>query len=76
MARHERIAVTKDVMMGKPVVRGTSVSVELLLRQLAAGATEAELIAEHPDLAHADILAALEFGADAVAHWELEIEES
>jgi uncharacterized protein (DUF433 family) len=75
MPRHERIALRKDAVTDKPVIRGTGVSVETLLRRLAAGALESELLGEHPELTHEDIMAALEFGADAVAHWEIELEE-
>lgn len=76
MARHERIELNPKVMVGKPVIRGTRVPVELLLRKLGEGATEAELLDAYPNLRREDILAALEYGADAVAHAELELPES
>jgi uncharacterized protein (DUF433 family) len=40
----ERIEINPAVMMGKPVIRGTRIAVELILRKLAEGATEAELL--------------------------------
>jgi len=40
----ERIEITPAVMLGKPVIRGTRIPVELLLRKLSEGATDAELL--------------------------------
>jgi uncharacterized protein (DUF433 family) len=58
MDRHERIEVNPSIMFGKPVVRGTRVTVEQILRKLAAGMTAAEIIADHPRLTEADVRAA------------------
>jgi uncharacterized protein (DUF433 family) len=52
-----------DVMLGKPVVKGTRLTVELILEELAEGATEAAIIEAHPRLRHEDIHAALVFAA-------------
>ena len=48
MTATERIEVNPAVMMGKPVIRGTRIPVELILRKLAEGATEAELLDAYP----------------------------
>jgi uncharacterized protein (DUF433 family) len=40
----DRIAIDAEVMQGKPVIRGTRISVDLLLRKLSEGATEADLL--------------------------------
>jgi len=53
-------------MMGKPVVKGTRITVELLLDKLAAGESEAEILAAHPRLTAEDIHAALSFAASAL----------
>ena len=53
--------------LGKPVIRGTRVTVELLLRKLSEGATEEELLEAYPHLTHEDIKAAIAYAADAVA---------
>ena len=50
--------------MGKPVVRGTRITVELLLRKLAEGATEADLLDAYPRLTRADMKAAIDYAAD------------
>lgn len=70
MAGAERIEVNPKVMLGKPVIRGTRVPVELILRKLAEGATEADLLDGHPGLTVEDIKAAIAYGADSVAHEE------
>jgi len=62
-----RVEVTPRVMLGKPVIRGTRIPVELLLRELAEGATEAELLDAYPRLTRADIRAAIAYAADALA---------
>lgn len=58
-------------MLGKPVIRGTRIPVELLLRKLSEGATEAELLDGYPRLTSADIRAALAYAAATVAHEEI-----
>ena len=50
-----RIEINPAVMLGKPVIRGTRIPVELILRKLADGMTEAELLDAYPRLTHEDI---------------------
>jgi len=64
----DRIEVNPAVMLGKPVIRGTRVTVESILRKLAEGATEAELLEDYPHLTPDDIRAAIAYGAASVAH--------
>lgn len=54
------------VMMGKPVIRGTRVTVEHILEKLAAGESMEQILAAHPRLTREAILAAIEFGAQAL----------
>ncbi len=68
----DRIEVNPKVMLGKPVIRGTRVTVELIVRKIAEGADEAELLEAYPHLARADIQAALHYAADTLAHQEIE----
>ena len=65
-----RIEVNPKVMMGKPVVRGTRIPVELILRKLSEGATEEDLLDAYPRLTREDIRAALGYAADTLAHEE------
>ena len=62
-----RIEINPKVMLGKPVIRGTRISVELLLRKLAEGATEPDLLDAYPRLKREDILAAIAYAADVLA---------
>lgn len=69
--RHERIEARADGLFGKPVIKGTRISVEHILRKLAAGMTPEEIVAEHPHLAVEDIHAAEAFAADYLADEEI-----
>ena len=66
----ERIDINPKVMLGKPVIRGTRITVELILRKLAEGATETDLMDAYPRLTPEDIKAAIGYAADTVAHEE------
>jgi len=65
-----RIELNSKVMMGKPVIHGTRIPVELILRKLGEGTTEDDLLDAYPRLAKADIQAAIGYAADTVAHEE------
>lgn len=65
--RNERIEVNPTIMDGKPVVRGTRVPVELILRKLGAGKSAEEILVDHPRLTVDDIRAAQAFAADYLA---------
>lgn len=71
MTVYDRIEMNPDVMLGKPVVRGTRVTVELLVRKVAEGATEDVLLEAYPRLTREDVRAALRFAADMLAHEEV-----
>jgi uncharacterized protein (DUF433 family) len=58
----ELITSDPDVMMGKPVIAGTRITVELILEKLAAGESEEAIIAAHPGLTDPSIRAALRGG--------------
>jgi len=64
----DRIEINPAVMLGKPVIRGTRIPVELILRKLGEGATEADLLDAYPRLTKADIQAALAYAADMLSH--------
>jgi uncharacterized protein (DUF433 family) len=61
MSGVDRIEVNPKVMVGKPVIRGTRIPVELLLRKLGKGATVEELLDAYPRLSREDIQAALAY---------------
>lgn len=61
----DRISIDPKICGGQPCIKGTRVWVSLILDLLADGATEAELLAEYPQLVHDDVMAALAYGAEA-----------
>jgi uncharacterized protein (DUF433 family) len=67
MAAHPRISRDPDIAFGKPVVKGTRISVEFILDLLAAEATEAEILENYPRLTREDILASVAYARDVVA---------
>lgn len=62
----DMIESNPGVMMGKPVIRGTRIPVEIILEKLAAGETEHDLLAAHPRLTREAIHAALAYAAKAL----------
>jgi uncharacterized protein (DUF433 family) len=66
-----RIEIDPNVMMGKPIIRGTRIAVELILRKLSEGATETDLLDGYPRLTREDVQAAMRYAADALAHEEI-----
>jgi uncharacterized protein (DUF433 family) len=66
----ERIALNPKVMVGKPVIRGTRLTVEFILNLLAHGATTAEILNEYDGLALEDIQACLLFAGQSLSRTE------
>jgi uncharacterized protein (DUF433 family) len=71
MAMADRITMDPKIMLGKPVIRGTRITVELILRKLGEGASERELLDAYPQLTPEDIHAAMTYAADVLAHEEV-----
>lgn len=60
----DRIVVDPDILVGKPVIKGTRISVDLILDRLADGWTMEQITASYPRVAREDVLAALAFVAE------------
>ena len=71
MDYRERIGLNPDIMLGKPTVKGTRITVEIILRKLSEGASEKEILEAYPHLKRKDILAALSYGADVISKEEM-----
>jgi uncharacterized protein (DUF433 family) len=69
--KHERIDINPEIMFGKPVIKGTRITVEHILRKLAGGMAANDIIKDHPHLKPEDILSAEEFAADYLAQEEI-----
>ncbi|MEF3366712.1 DUF433 domain-containing protein [Methylocystis sp. 9N] len=66
MTDHPRIALDPHVLAGKPVVRGTRLSVEFVIGLMADGWSEADILRNYPTLSHEDIAACLAYARDAL----------
>jgi uncharacterized protein (DUF433 family) len=66
MTDQPRITLDPDVLAGKPVVRGTRLSVEFIIGLMADGWSEADILRNYPMLAHEDISACLAYARDAL----------
>ena len=58
------------VMLGKPILKGTRLTVELILRKLSEGASHADMLKMYPHLSEAHLLAVLAYAADVLANEE------
>ena len=65
-----RLTVDPDILSGKPVIRGTRISVELILELLAAGMTQTEILNNYPGLEHDDVLACLAYASQLAQEWK------
>ncbi len=64
MTWQDRIGVDANVMTGKPVVRGTRMTVEFIVELLAQGWSEADILTNYPQLTSEDIRACLHYAGD------------
>ena len=64
----ERISMDPKVMVGKPLIRGTRIPVELIVRMLAQGIPQTDILREYPRLQPEDIRAALAYAAQVLAN--------
>ena len=71
--KHERITVDPNVMVGKPVIKGTRIPVEQVLRELAGGMSFEDVMDAHPRLTPEDIRAALAYAADTIANEDIHL---
>ena len=68
MAKAPRIIADPRIMMGKPVIEGTRITVELILTRLAEGRSVDDILAEYPHLRRNQVRAAIDFARDLVSH--------
>ncbi|MDR9415719.1 MAG: DUF433 domain-containing protein [Gracilimonas sp.] len=71
MKKYDRIEVNPEIMFGKPVIKGTRVTVEQILRKVGAGMSKEQIFKDHPRITSEDIRAAQEFAADYLAGEEI-----
>ena len=67
----DRIVTDQKVMLGKPVIKGTRITVELILNKLSDGMSIDEILQAYPHLTKEDILAVLSYSADVISREEI-----
>lgn len=68
---YEQIEINPNIMFGKPVIKGTRITVEQILRKIAGGMSINDILHDHPHLTSDDIYAATAFAADYLAQEEI-----
>lgn len=63
----DRIVVNPKIMLGKPVIKGTRITVEHLLKLLKQGLSVKEILQDYPHLKRTDIVAAIEYASEALS---------
>jgi uncharacterized protein (DUF433 family) len=69
MTWEDRITTKKTVMLGKPVIRGTRITVETVMERLASGWSVDQVVTSYPGVTVADVHACLAYAAEAVEHY-------
>jgi len=67
---HQYIERNPDILMGKPVLKGTRLTVELIMRKLAGGYTFEALLEAYPHITKEQLAAACEYAAEVIANEE------
>lgn len=67
MTHHPRIALDPNVLVGKPVIRDTRLSVEFIIGLLADGWSEADILDNYPGITHDDVIACLAYARDTLS---------
>jgi uncharacterized protein (DUF433 family) len=66
-----RVVVNRKILAGKPIIKGTRISVELILKLLAQGVAIDEILNEYPRLTRADILVAIDYARELARNEEV-----
>jgi uncharacterized protein (DUF433 family) len=66
MTAHPRITLAPDVLVGKPVIRGTRLSVEFVIGLMAEGWSESDILKNYAAITHDDIIACLAYARDSL----------
>lgn len=66
MKYKDRIAINPDILVGKPIIKGTRLSVEFILELLTERWTYEDILKNYPQLSHEDILAAIEYSLELI----------
>jgi uncharacterized protein (DUF433 family) len=67
MTDHPRITLAPEVLAGKPLVRGTRLSVEFVIGLMVEGWSEAQILQNYPGITHEDVIACLAYARDTLS---------
>lgn len=67
----KRIVIDPEIMAGKPIIRGTRIPVDIIIKLVAQGMTPDEILKDYPHISKEDIQAALFYGAEVVSKEEV-----
>jgi len=67
MPEDPRIALAPDILVGKPAIRGTRLSVEFIIALMAEGWAEPDILSNYPGITHDDIIACLAYARDTLS---------
>ncbi|HPJ36780.1 MAG TPA: DUF433 domain-containing protein [Spirochaetota bacterium] len=67
----EKICISPDIMLGKPVIRGTRITVEFIIKKMSEGMEIDDIISEYPPVQKDDIMACLAYSADVISKDEI-----
>lgn len=68
----DRISINKEIMFGKPCIKGTRLTVEFILRKTSEGATFAELLEDYPGLSVEDLQQVFKYSAHVILNKEVD----
>lgn len=71
MNYRDRINISPDIMLGKPVIRDTRITVEFIIKKMSEGMEIDDIIAEYPPIQKDDIMACLAYSADVISKDEI-----
>lgn len=71
MNHSNRIESNPDIMLGKPIIKGTRITVELILKKLASGFSMDQILNSYDHLTKEDILASIDYAANVISHEEM-----
>jgi uncharacterized protein (DUF433 family) len=70
---HDHIEINTAIMLGKPVIKGTRITVESIIDELASGYSTREVLLAHPKLTETDVLAALTYASSIIRNEKIHI---
>ena len=63
---NKRIVINPNIMVGKPIIKGTRIPVDIIIKLIAQGMTKEEILEDYPNLTEEDIKAALDYVAEII----------